>query len=95
MRTLIEKVYMAKLAVLMSIPKIVIMHWFASEDGGFLTAVRSLNVALKPGCGASKPAVHGFVLSEARIPLSRASCSRVMGIKEPTSVSMRNAAALK
>lgn len=95
MRTLIEKVYMAKLAVLISIPKIVIIHWFASEEGGFLAAVRSLNVALKPGCGASKPAVHGFVLSEARTPLSRASCSRVMGIKEPKGVSKRMHAALK
>jgi hypothetical protein len=63
------------------------MHWFASGDGG--PAVKSLNVALKPGCDASKPAVHGLVLSEAITPLSRASCSRVMGIKEPVSVSMR------
>ena len=70
-----ENVYIAKLAVLIGNPK-----------GSTTHCPRSL-VAPGPGprlggsCAELEP--HGVVRSERRTPFSLASCSRVMGMKEP------------
>ncbi len=81
--TLIENVYMAKLAVLISAPRKFMIHcadsasidndritWFGSEE-------------LEFGAMVWKDAEQGLVLSCKRTPRSRASCSRVIGMKDP------------
>lgn len=74
-RTLIEKVYMAKLAVLISNPSIWTTHCPFSGFGAMLHI---------DGDGALKVEdLHGVVRSERSTPFSRASCSRVTGMKEP------------
>lgn len=83
MSTLIENVYMAKLAVLISAPRKFIIHcadsastdndrmiWFGSEE-------------LECGAAVRKDAEQGLLLSCKRTPRSRASCSRVIGMKDP------------
>ena len=76
--TLRENVYMAKLAVLTSEPRMRTTHcrlssaaWRPSSADPLWTA--SL-MALR---------VHGVLWSASRTPTSRASCSRVMGMKDP------------
>lgn len=73
-RTLREKVYIAKLAVLICIPKTYTTH-----------CPRSLT-ASGPGTPVGGPDEldpQGFVGSESNTPFSRANCSRVIGMNEP------------
>ena len=74
-KTLREKVYMAKLAVLISIPRKYITHCPRS----FL--LEKIASGGRRGCDELDP--QGVFLSERRTPFSRASCSRVIGMKEP------------
>ena len=67
--------YIAKLAVLISIPKTYTTHCPWSLD--------PFEVGGKPGGGWEELEGHGEILSESKTPFSRASCSRVMGIKDP------------
>lgn len=84
-KTLKEKVYKAKLAVLISIPSKRITQGPASVDK--VETVRVLNSTESlPGVAGWvmwKLALHGFDLSPRRTPRSRASCSNVMGKNEP------------
>lgn len=77
--TLREKVYIAKLAVLMSRPRSVMMHCPLLGEG------LVVHIELEGGV-VSKLEWHGVVRSERRTPFSRASCSRVTGMKEPGGV---------
>jgi hypothetical protein len=70
-------VYIAKLAVFICHPPIYTTH-----------CPRSLRVptpGFKPGGGCDELDPQGVMPSESRTPFSRASCSRVMGIKDPVS----------
>ena len=73
-----ENVYMAKLAVVISDPKRVMIHWSFSFSVTALT--RKLASEALPG---STFATQGVVLSDQNTPLSRANCSSVTGRKEP------------
>ena len=75
-RTLIEKVYIAKLAVLISMPRMYTTHCPLSGRG----AADHID-----GGEALKLALQGVIRSDSRTPFSRASCSRVTGMKEPSS----------
>lgn len=79
MATLIEKVYMAKLAVLISIPSMLTTHCAASAFEE--KAEYSGDVAA--AAAGRETFLHGVVRSERRTPFSRASCSRVTGMKLP------------
>ena len=83
MSTLIENVYMAKLAVLISAPKKYMIHCAdsASIDKDRITWFDSDELEL--GATVWKDAEQGLVLSCKRTPRSRASCSKVMGMKDP------------
>ena len=72
-----ENVYMAKLAVLISIPKIGRRHCCASCLGG----LDLVDVELRDG--GSIPDTQGVTWSEASTPFSLANCSRVMGMNDP------------
>jgi hypothetical protein len=72
-RTLNEKVYIAKLAVLTCNPRIYITHWSRS--------LAAPGLGGKPGFDELEP--QGFVGSLARTPFSRASCSKVIGMNDP------------
>ena len=83
MSTLIENVYMAKLAVLISAPRKFMIHCAdsASIDNDRMTWPGSDEV--EGGATVWKDAEQGLVLSCKRTPRSRASCSKVMGMKDP------------
>lgn len=66
---------MAKLAVLISIPRKNITHCPRS------LAFEETPLGGRRGCDELDP--QGVFLSERRTPFSRASCSRVIGMKEP------------
>jgi hypothetical protein len=68
---------MAKLAVLISIPNIGRRHCCALCLGG----LDVIDVELRDGDWI--PATQGVTWSEASTPFSLASCSRVMGMKDP------------
>lgn len=95
MSTLIENVYMAKLAVLMSVPKKLMIHCPLSSRGGkgpdALFDVVALGNAV--GMVVLELALHDTVLSERRKPRSRASCSNVIGMKDPTPHTTKTSAA--
>jgi len=74
-RTLREKVYIAKLAVFIGIPKMYTTHCPRS--------FWAPGLGLKPGDGFDELAPQGVVLSESKTPFSLANCSRVMGINDP------------
>ena len=87
-RTLSEKVYMAKLAVFISTPSRCMMHWPVSGrgDDAFLSRwARGVSIIVEED-GLSKLALQGVDLSDKRTPRSRASCSNVMGMKDPVQV---------
>lgn len=77
---------MAKLAVFMSVPKKLIIHcpFSAREEEPVAASYDMVELGDFVGTVASKPALQGVVLSDKRTPRSRASCSKVMGIKDPT-----------
>ena len=79
MKTAREKVYIAKLEVVISAPNTLITHWlfFASE------ALAAKRAATSPPVSATFFAIHEVVLSDQRTPLSLASCSSVTGRKDP------------
>jgi hypothetical protein len=79
--TLMLKVYMAKLAVLISVPNIGSKHCGASIGEGFEATVEFLAGFFD---GGSNPVEHGKERSVERKPRSRASCSRVIGMKDPS-----------
>ena len=84
-RTLMEKVYMAKLAVLISAPRMLTTHWPLSA-GVVAVLIRREERAVEGGREGLEMSVlgpQGVVWSERRTPRSRASCSRVMGRKDP------------
>lgn len=83
--TLSEKVYMAKLAVFISAPSRRIMHWPVSGRGeDALLSAWAMEVSLSVDRdGLSKLALQGVDLSDKSTPRSRASCSNVMGMKDP------------
>ena len=83
MSTLIENVYMAKLAVLISAPRKFMIHCAdsASIDNDRMTCFGSEE--LEFGAAVWKDAEQGLLLSCKRTPRSRASCSRVIGMKDP------------
>lgn len=83
MSTLMENVYMAKLAVLISAPRKFMIHCAdsASIDKDRITWSGSEELEL--GAAVWKDAEQGLLLSCKRTPRSRASCSRVMGMKDP------------
>jgi hypothetical protein len=84
MRTLMENVYIAKLAVLTSRPRISTTHCPFSGLGRRYR--REPEDMFMLGGLISKLALHGVFLSESSTPRSRASCSRVIGMKEPIEV---------
>ena len=89
-RTLMEKVYMAKLAVLISAPRMCTMHWPLSA-GAVAVLMRREERAVERGRDGLEMSVlgpQGVVWSERRTPRSRASCSRVIGRKDPRSISL-------
>lgn len=73
-------VYIAKLAVLISMPRMCTTH---CPFSGFGLKSASMELAEKEGVITGRGALHGVVRSERRTPFSRASCSRVTGIKLP------------
>lgn len=77
--TLIENVYIAKLAVLMSVPRKFIIHCTVSAR------VDRLRIGKEEfaEAAASKEGVQDLDLSESSTPWSRASCSSVIGINDP------------
>jgi hypothetical protein len=81
------KVYMAKLAVLISMPRMVTTHCPASWWG--LAKAEKVD----EGETAGRAALHGVEWSERRTPFSRASCSRVTGMKEPIPQTTKTSAA--
>lgn len=87
MNTLSENVYIAKLAVLTSTPRIWIMHWLVLGEPGLIdAAVSKMVFHVLDGEVSSRElqeALHGVVLSERSTPRSRAICSRVMGRNDP------------
>ena len=84
--TLIEKVYMAKLAVLISAPRKLMTHWPAStrdrDERLVLLLCSKDDIAEAVGMGSVR-VLQGLVLSDSKTPRSRASCSKVIGMKEP------------
>ena len=77
-RTLREKVYIAKLAVLISIPKIYTTHCLKS------LTVFEVMMSIPGGIdGLVELDPHGVFRSESRTPFSRANCSRVIGMNDP------------
>jgi hypothetical protein len=79
-RTEMLNVYMAKLAVLISTPRMWTTH---CPFSGFGLMSASMALAEKEGVATGRGALHGVVRSERRTPFSRASCSSVTGMKEP------------
>lgn len=60
------------------------MHWPWSTGGVAAFEMRCAMERSRMGCkGCWKVGSHGEDLSERRTPRSRASCSRVMGMKDP------------
>ena len=84
MKTLTENVYMAKLAVLISAPRKLMIHCPASARGESVCIALCGEVELATGWEVWKDAEHGLDLSDKRTPRSRASCSKVIGMKDPT-----------
>lgn len=81
-----EKVYMAKLAVLMSAPRKLMMHWPFSPCLEAERAISWTRVVFPEGEGIGllwDDPLQGLLRSDSCDPLSRASCSRVIGMKEP------------
>ena len=83
MSTLIENVYMAKLAVLISAPRKFMIHCADSASIDNDRTTWSGSEELECGIAVWKDAEQGLLLSCKRTPRSRASCSRVMGMKDP------------
>ena len=85
--TATEKVYMAKLAVVTSVPKMRITHWpFSFCSVALISKLVAEATRLVPSFDAAF-AIQGVILSDQRTPRSRANCSNVTGKKEPTLVS--------
>ena len=76
----ILNVYMAKLAVLISTPRMWTTH---CPFSGFGLNKASREVAEKEGTMAGRVALQGVARSVSRTPFSRASCSSVTGMKLP------------
>ena len=83
-RTLIENVYIAKLAVLISAPRRLMIHWPVSIRGENVRMASCGREEVALGVEVSKVPEQGLDLSDKRTPRSRASCSRVIGMKDPT-----------
>jgi hypothetical protein len=76
--TLMEKVYMAKLAVFISVPRIGRTHWVASDGADFTPMLPFEGL-----CGDVVSGTQGVVPSLAKTPPSLANCSNVIGMKDP------------
>src|ERR1700738_2832722 len=84
-RTLMEKVYIAKLAVLISMPNTYTTHWPASFAGAVdaenrLDNTRRFVSSVACGFELDPQAVDR---SDSSTPFSRANCSNVIGMKDP------------
>lgn len=85
--TATENVYMAKLAVVTSVPKTRMTHWPLSFCSVALMSKLAAEATwLVPSLDAAF-AIQGVILSDQRTPRSRANCSKVTGRKEPALVS--------
>jgi hypothetical protein len=89
MNTAKEKVYMAKLEVVISVPNRRITHWVSSLSPALASKRITVALASSPG-GFDEQLV---VLSDHRTAFSFASCSRVTGRKEPTPHTAKTSAA--
>lgn len=80
-----EKVYIAKLAVLMVVPNRCTTHWPLSGGSATSPMRALLKTAGFGGCGRCLWLLdpHGVTPSDSRTPLSRASCSSVIGMNDP------------
>lgn len=78
-----ENVYIAKLAVVTSDPKRVMIHWSFSFSVAALTRKLASEALPSEPFPNSTFATQGVVLSDQNTPLSRANCSSVTGRKEP------------
>ena len=78
--------YIAKLAVLMSVPNIFTTHWLSARCARFAGESRG-KTEMAEGVGLRGVdlvwVLQRVVLSDSSTPRSRASCSKVIGIKEP------------
>ena len=85
----------AKLAVFMLIPKKFIIHCLLSAPGDEASPASYSRVLLRTFAGmvVLELALQGTVPSERRTPRSRASCSKVIGIKDPTPQTTKTSAA--
>lgn len=80
-----ENVYIAKLALLISLPKTDTIHWPLSSLGTREKRPARLLIvlpAISVGGG-----IQDLVLSDSKTPCSRASCSSVTGRKDPVHIS--------
>ena len=85
--TATENVYMAKLAVVTSVPKMRMTHWPLSFCSvALMSKLAAEATRLVPSFDAAL-AMQGVILLDHRTPRSRANCSKVTGKKEPTLVS--------